>query len=175
MASKIKGMQLVPPSTEKNDDKENQPSTQETQRRPILQISSYDRFTPPSPNPDLQYDCRVTNNPSREMRQTCTGLDDRLQDELMHRTTFNDLCSRAEDDIRRLMEVKDARASREGESAVLRVGCLCGSGHHRSVAFAEQLGKIDWPEEWEVKIEHRDLTEGVEELKKARNEKQCKK
>lgn len=80
------------------------------------------------------------------------------------------------------MEVKDVRASREDEVAVLRVGCLCGSGHHRSVAFAERLGKVRWCGKdgdgdgkgqggWDVRVRHRDLTRGVEEMKRVRWEK----
>jgi RNase adaptor protein for sRNA GlmZ degradation len=177
MASKIKTTRLVPPTEDEllSTKKENQDSeaAQTQQQRPILEITSYDRFTPPSPKPDLEYDCRMTQNPSRQTRKTCTGLDPTLQDELMCRDSFNDILSRAEDEIRRLMEVKDVRASREGETAIVRVGCLCGSGHHRSVAFAEQLGKVQWSEndEWEVRVVHRDLTKGVEEMKRARNEK----
>jgi RNase adaptor protein for sRNA GlmZ degradation len=119
----------------------------------------------------------MTQNPSPQMRKTCTGLDSKLQDELMSRESFSDIVTRAEDDIRRLMEIKDVRASREDEKAIVRVGCLCGSGHHRSVAFAEQLGKIRWSEDegWDVRVVHRDLTEGVEEMKKARSEKIKKK
>jgi hypothetical protein len=69
------------------------------------------------------------------------------------------------------MDVNDVRAARKGEVATVRVGCLCGSGHHRSVAFAEKLGEVKWPVEWEVRVEHRDLTEGVRELKRERSEK----
>jgi RNase adaptor protein for sRNA GlmZ degradation len=189
MASKVKDIRLVPSperntSSEKKEKKEegsqnencNKESnkSQQQQRHPILQITSYDRFSPPSPKPDLQYDCRATQNPSRQIRKTCTGLDSPLQDELMRRDSFHDLYERAEADIRRLMEVKDVRASREGEVAIVRVGCLCGSGHHRSVAFAEKLGEIVWPEGWEVRVEHRDLTEGVEEVKRMRSEKGTK-
>jgi RNase adaptor protein for sRNA GlmZ degradation len=178
MASKIKTTRLVPPtedelSSTKKENQDSEAAQTHQQQRPILEITSYDRFTPPSPKPDLEYDCRMTQNPSRQTRKTCTGLDSTLQDELMCRDSFSDILTRAEDDIRRLMEVKDVRASREGETAIVRVGCLCGSGHHRSVAFAEQLGKVQWSEndEWEVRVVHRDLTKGVEEMKRARSEK----
>jgi RNase adaptor protein for sRNA GlmZ degradation len=177
IASKIKNTRLIPPtegelSAAKEDNHGSKPSESQKRQRPILEITSYDRFTPPSPKPDLEYDCRMTENPSRQIRKTCTGLDSILQDELMHRDSFSDVVTRAEDDIRRLMEVKDVRASREDEVAIVRVGCLCGSGHHRSVAFAEQLGKVKWCEddEWEIKVVHRDLTDGVEEMKRVRSE-----
>lgn len=94
----------------------------------------------------------------------------------MQRESFSDTVARAEDDIKRLMEIKDVRASREDEVAIVRVGCLCGSGHHRSVAFAEQLGKVKWSEDesWEIRVVHRDLTKGVEEMKRARSDKKEK-
>jgi RNase adaptor protein for sRNA GlmZ degradation len=177
ITAKVKSTRLVPPTEEEQSlskqkiNKSDEP--QSKPKRPVLEITSYDRFTPPSPTPDLEYDCRITNNPSSQLRKTCTGLDAILQDELMGRSSFSDMVSRAEGDIRRLMEVKDVRAMRAGETAIVRVGCLCGSGHHRSVAFAEKLGQIQWCEqgEWEVKVQHRDLTSGVEEMKRIRSEK----
>ena len=38
---------------------------------------------------------------------------------------------------------------------------MCGSGHHRSVAFAEELRRRDWPGEWKVEVSHRDVTSEV--------------
>lgn len=177
LASKVKDVRLVPPT-----EKEISSSTQETKsseetpskpRRRILEITSYDRFTPPSPKPDLEYDCRITNNPSSEIRRTCTGLDAALQDELMGRSSFSALVERAEHEIRNLMEVEDVRASRADKTAIVRVGCLCGSGHHRSVALAEKLRQVRWCEqgEWDVSVKHRDLTSGVEEMKREKREK----
>ncbi|KAH6882205.1 hypothetical protein BKA58DRAFT_446667 [Alternaria rosae] len=181
IASKIKNTRLVPPtedeiSAAKENNQDSAPSQTKKRQRPILEITSYDRFTPPSPKPDLEYDCRITENPSRQIRKTCTGLDSTLQDELMQRESFSDTVARAEDDIKRLMEIKDVRASREDEVAIVRVGCLCGSGHHRSVAFAEQLGKVKWSEDgsWEIRVVHRDLTKGVEEMKRVRSDKREK-
>ncbi|KAF1996131.1 hypothetical protein P154DRAFT_580224 [Amniculicola lignicola CBS 123094] len=40
---------------------------------------------------------------------------------------------------------------------VLRVGCNCALGHHRSVAFVTELSLLPWPKDWEVQIIHRDL------------------
>jgi RNase adaptor protein for sRNA GlmZ degradation len=40
---------------------------------------------------------------------------------------------------------------------VLRVGVFCERGQHRSVAFVEELARLDWPKEWEIQILHRDL------------------
>ena len=175
LASKVKDVRLVPPTEEEISSSTQESSASEETRakpkRPVLAITSYPRFPPPPPTPDLEYDCRITNNPSSEIRKTCTGLDAALQDELMSRSNFSGLVGRAEHDIRNLMEVEDVRASRAGEAAIVRAGCLCGSGHHRSVAFAEKLGQVRWCEqgEWEVRVKHRDLTGGVEEMKRIRS------
>ncbi|KAI4942983.1 hypothetical protein J4E86_009930 [Alternaria arbusti] len=112
IASKVKNTRLVPPtedelSATKENNQDSSPSQTQKRQRPILEITSYDRFTPPSPMPDLEYDCRVTQNPSRQIRKTCTGLDSTLQDELMQRESFSDTVARAEEDIKRLMEIKD--------------------------------------------------------------------
>lgn len=40
---------------------------------------------------------------------------------------------------------------------VLRVGCNCALGHHRSVAFVCELAARPWPKSWEIKVVHRDL------------------
>lgn len=62
--------------------------------------------------------------------------------------------------------MRQLRVMREGgKPPLLRVGCFCGSGHHRSVAFAEALAKERWPEGWNVKVVHRDLTEQVKRMK----------
>ncbi|KAJ9655868.1 hypothetical protein H2201_008706 [Coniosporium apollinis] len=47
------------------------------------------------------------------------------------------------------------------EAAILRVGCLSGSGHPGSVAFAEELARREWPWGWAVRVECRDLTSKV--------------
>jgi hypothetical protein len=39
----------------------------------------------------------------------------------------------------------------------LPVGISCARGQHRSVAFAEELSRKNWPKEWEIRLEHRDL------------------
>lgn len=40
---------------------------------------------------------------------------------------------------------------------VLRLGCNCALGHHRSVAFVCELVRRDLPKDWLVEVEHRDL------------------
>lgn len=43
------------------------------------------------------------------------------------------------------------------EGPVLRIGCFCEHGFHRSVAFAEELGRRRWPKAWVVEVIHRDV------------------
>ena len=64
------------------------------------------------------------------------------------------------------MQERDLR----GQVMILRVGCLCGSGHHRSVAFAEILAKVKWPAGWRVEVHHRDLTEADKDRKEGLRE-----
>jgi hypothetical protein len=48
IASTVKDIRLVPPTEdETSSQKENDKSQQSQQRRPLLEITSYDRFTPP--------------------------------------------------------------------------------------------------------------------------------
>ncbi|KAF2792716.1 hypothetical protein K505DRAFT_278307 [Melanomma pulvis-pyrius CBS 109.77] len=42
-------------------------------------------------------------------------------------------------------------------SILLRVGCNCALGHHRSVAFVCELAARSWPKDWLVEVVHRDL------------------
>lgn len=53
---------------------------------------------------------------------------------------------------------------------VLSVGAFCMSGHHRSVAFVEELAGKMWPEGWEVRVNHREL-QGSREAARDRGEK----
>lgn len=55
------------------------------------------------------------------------------------------------------------------EAAVLHVGCLCRSGHHRNVAFSELLVARAWPDGWEPELKQHDLTA---EIKRGKEEKQ---
>jgi hypothetical protein len=41
---------------------------------------------------------------------------------------------------------------------VVRVGAFCAMGKHRSVAFVHELTRCAWPREWEVRVEHRDVS-----------------
>jgi RNase adaptor protein for sRNA GlmZ degradation len=90
-----------------------------------------------------------------------------LQNELVSRDDFNEQLSRAEKEIRELMEKRKVECRGDKEDApVVTVGCRCGSGHHRSVAFAEELRKIEWPEGWQIEVAHHNLTPEVKRFKK---------
>lgn len=43
---------------------------------------------------------------------------------------------------------------------ILRISCFCERGRHRSVAFAEELDRMQWPRAWDVTVQHRDVVEG---------------
>lgn len=85
---------------------------------------------------------------------------------------FNHLLDRAEADILAAMtkalgesvddtdeghreENEDNRESNNRPS--LSVAAFCARGHHRSVAFVEELASRRWPAEWEIRVVHRDL------------------
>ncbi|KAF2474790.1 uncharacterized protein BDR25DRAFT_112063 [Lindgomyces ingoldianus] len=52
-------------------------------------------------------------------------------------------------------DTEDAR--RSTNEVLLRVGCNCALGHHRSVAFVCELAQRPWPRDWHVEVIHRDL------------------
>lgn len=61
--------------------------------------------------------------------------------------------------------------SYSGENELqLVVGCCCERGKHRSVAFAEELSRADWPSAWEVEIYHRDVDEDRKKASRQRNQ-----
>jgi len=68
-------------------------------------------------------------------------------------------------------EVEQQYDEEENEEIVLRVGCNCALGHHRSVAFVSELSALDWPSTWNIQVIHRDLDKkraaGTRERQKA--------
>lgn len=54
-------------------------------------------------------------------------------------------------------EIEPEETESESESRLLRIGCFCERGRHRSVAFAEELGRMAWPRAWDVVVQHRDV------------------
>lgn len=124
---------------------------------PVLRIISHNRYMPDNPVPDLEYDVRMVPNPPRKMRAEGSGLDTDVQTHLRQDDGYLGIVSKAESDIREKMGEKLEAAGGDGE-VELCVGTMCGSGHHRSVALAEELGRRKWPEEWKVEVDHRDVT-----------------
>ncbi|ORY12157.1 hypothetical protein BCR34DRAFT_309516 [Clohesyomyces aquaticus] len=60
------------------------------------------------------------------------------------------------------IDVEDAESESEDiqgseNEVLLRVGCNCALGHHRSVAFVCELAQRPWPKAWHVEVVHRDL------------------
>jgi hypothetical protein len=41
---------------------------------------------------------------------------------------------------------------------VLTVGCSCVNGCYKNVAFAEELASMQWPGNWAIDVEHRNVT-----------------
>ncbi|KAK6954631.1 hypothetical protein Daesc_004598 [Daldinia eschscholtzii] len=133
-----------------------------------LYIISHDRHTELSPPPDLLYDLRCVPNPPKATRETHTGQSPQIRDGLMHDPKFRELLEEAKAEIHGAMQA--AEEMEEEDETAVRVGCLCGSGHHRSVAFSEHLAQMEWPEDWEVELQHRDLVPEVKREKKRERE-----
>ena len=128
---------------------------------PYLLLVSHNRFKPGTV--DLAYDLREIPNPPSALRKAHTGLSREIQEHLMSNTRYRYLVQVAEGEIRELMERKileGVAADARGQAGVT-VGIMCGSGHHRSVAFGEELSRRDWPDSWEIETCHRDVTEGL--------------
>lgn len=127
-------------------------------KHPTLRIISYNHDPPDTP-PDLQYDVRRIPNPPHEARSVHTGLSKAMREYLLKNDFYRATVERAEAQIR---EEMDKKLEGEGEGPVtVRVGCMCGSGHHRSVALAEEIKEREWPEDWDVEVDHRNLTDEV--------------
>lgn len=149
-----------------------------------LCIVSRDRHTEQSAPLDLEYDLRDVPNPPRSTRRLHTGLSKSLREQLLEHPQFRAKLEQAESEIKSAMterrawvaeqsqpsdETEDAAPSNNGDAEdpfLLRVGCLCGSGHHRSEAFAEELARRDWPSDWNVELRHRDLPRRVRDQKR---------
>jgi hypothetical protein len=139
---------------------------------PILLLTSHAHSPPLTPPPKLKYDLRGVENPPKAIRDAYTGVSKRLRDHMLSHDAFIALLDQAEADIRSAMdtllrksggaetEVNGPEASvsgSDGEEVVLSVGAFCARGHHRSVAFVEELARRKCPSKWEVQIVHRDL------------------
>ena len=155
--------------------------------QPTLIVYSHGRTPPLQPPPDLKYDLRDIPNPPRALRYVSDGRSVRLREHLLSDPVFVSRLDRVEREIRDAMKTKlqehAARKSDQNGSnnrshhsnvaevdddldeaeagqpteVLLRVGCNCALGHHRSVAFVCELAARAWPKDWVVEVVHRDL------------------
>ncbi|KAF2810223.1 uncharacterized protein BDZ99DRAFT_416440 [Mytilinidion resinicola] len=147
---------------------------------PLLIIYSHGRTPPLNPPPDLKFDLRTIPNPPKSARDTHDGRSKRMRAHLLADARFTRKLEEVKGEIEVAMQGKseaisgEPRAGHEAnghdgdltiagssdeelESPVLRVGCNCALGHHRSVAFVEELARLEWPGDWRVQIVHRDV------------------
>ena len=64
--------------------------------------------------------------------------------------------STSEDQMQQTMHIAD-HANQPPSGRILTVGVSCEMGRHRSVAFVEELSGLKWPQEWAVRVVHRDV------------------
>lgn len=102
---------------------------------------------------DLVFDLRFLPNPHfvKELRPR-TGLDAAVADYVMTTEPAKELMA----DVSTLLEHTLPRYEREGK-AYLTIGIGCTGGRHRSVAFAEELGRWLRGIEQDVVTAHRDV------------------
>ncbi|KAK6542060.1 hypothetical protein TWF694_007831 [Orbilia ellipsospora] len=48
-------------------------------------------------------------------------------------------------------------SSSSRDEPIITVNCFCHLGRHRSASMVEELGRIKWPKEFQVKVFHRDI------------------
>lgn len=96
--------------------------------------------------------------------EECTSVDVAKEEEEGHEDESRALGAEQENE-----ELSEASSS--DHEVILRVGCNCALGHHRSVAFVEELSRRSWPKEWQVLVVHRDLEKkragGARKMQKA--------
>jgi RNase adaptor protein for sRNA GlmZ degradation len=127
----------------------------------ILLLTSHAHSPPLQPPAHLKYDLRSIENPPKALRDSHTGLSKRLREHLRSHQDFTDLLDRAEAEIREAVAGLDSDVMiSSGEKTSFSVAAFCARGHHRSVAFVEELAARAWPSGWEVRVVHRDLQSG---------------
>jgi hypothetical protein len=157
--------------------------------RPFLLLTSHAYSPPLQTPCDLQYDLRTTPNPPKDIRDSSRGKSRRVRDNMLTNEKFVSLLESAEVDVREGMEkeiwrresmsnheaaskqlpkqeMQDDKAQNEAKPKdtqrgrpIVTVEAFCSRGHHRSVAFIEELAARPWPREWnlEIQVVHRDL------------------
>ena len=102
---------------------------------------------------DLVFDCRFLPNPHwiDELRPL-DGRDAPVRDYVLGQPDTQAFL----EELRRLFELTLPAFEREGKS-YLSIAMGCTGGRHRSVAIAEELGKILVPLGTEASVRHRDV------------------
>lgn len=122
----------------------------------------------------LTFSVRNIENPPVKLRKTHTGLSSRLRKETMASKSATAKLETMRAAVETRMEEMNDAFRGDGAistaddafspppspspSALLVVGIMCEEGKHRSVTFAEELGrKIRADASWSVSVQHRDL------------------
>ena len=146
-----------------------------------LKVISYGHTNGPLVVPDnpnrvkLLYSVRDVPNPPNLLRKKHTGMSRRLQKEIFlskqGKARLEQILENIESQMVKMTEdysraptpeiVTDADLDKPKESPrELIVGVMCEEGRHRSVAFAEELGKmVTKKPRWVIEVQHRDLGE----------------
>ncbi|KAL8783874.1 MAG: hypothetical protein Q9195_009251 [Heterodermia aff. obscurata] len=145
----------------------------------ILKIISYGHSNGPLVVPDnpnrvkLLYSVRDVSNPPNLLRKKYSGMSRRLQKEIflskqgkarmeqILECVDSQMVKMTEDYSRaptpEIVTDADVDASKESPRELV-VGIMCEEGRHRSVAFAEELGKtVTKKPRWVIEVQHRDL------------------
>ena len=138
---------------------ENASNASVTEPLVVLLLTSHAHSPPLRPPAQLKYDLRSIQNPPKALRDSHTGVSKRLREHLRSHPDFVALLDQAETDIQTAVAGLEAATSGEG-GVTLSVAGFCARGHHRSVAFVEELATRAWPSGWEVEVVHRDLHVG---------------
>jgi RNase adaptor protein for sRNA GlmZ degradation len=145
-----------------------------------LTIISYaHRNGPLNPTPYLIFDIRSLPNPPRNLRQSSTGLSKRLRDEFFSDELVRGKFEACQEQLETLLRERTSIAMGKIEntdksdmlSDGLTVGVCCEMGKHRSVAFVEELGRIDWGNHVLVDVYHRDVENAGGNIKGRKKEK----
>ncbi|MDI4585098.1 hypothetical protein FCS82_08605 [Oenococcus sp. UCMA 14587] len=125
------------------------------------------------PEASILFDLRFLDNPywQPEMK-TMTGLDEKVSDYIMSvpgASEFYENYKKTIEQVLPLAKKKEANGGDIQSEIVIAFGCT--GGQHRSVAFAERLGKDLEKAGYDVTIFHRDLQSSLKrELVKAKEE-----
>ncbi|KAF9458584.1 hypothetical protein BDZ94DRAFT_1226093 [Collybia nuda] len=114
---------------------------------PLMRIVSWGhRRGPLVPPPQVSIDLRRLPNPPKQVRTNQTGLSGAFRDSLFALEAVQHRFERVCLIIRQAL----SEAGAAGVETII-VGVNCELGKHRSVAFAEELGRIKW-NGWKVVV-----------------------